>query len=106
MQCSARAFADQPGAKPGPPHTFATSDHFADSFDFKEVVERVVIDLSQAHFWDITSVGALDKVVIKFRREGTQVDVIGMNEATRTVVDRFGTYDKPEEVEKLLAVDT
>ena len=82
---------------------FASSDQFIASFDFKEVVERVVIDLSQAHFWDITSVGALDKVVIKFRREGAQVDVVGMNEATRTVVDRFGIYDKPEEVEKLMA---
>ncbi|MEO0576909.1 MAG: SulP family inorganic anion transporter [Pseudomonadota bacterium] len=82
---------------------FASSDHFTASFDFKEVIERVVIDLSQAHFWDITSVAGLDKVVIKFRREGTVVDVIGMNAATRTVVDRFGTYDKPEEVEKLMA---
>lgn len=82
---------------------FASSDHFTASFDFKEVIERVVIDLSQAHFWDITSVAGLDKVVIKFRREGTVVDIIGMNAATRTVVDRFGTYDKPEEVEKLMA---
>ncbi|MEL6869291.1 MAG: SulP family inorganic anion transporter [Pseudomonadota bacterium] len=82
---------------------FASSDHFTASFDFKEVIERVVIDLSQAHFWDITSVAALDKVVIKFRRDGTQVDVVGMNAATRTVVDRFGVYDKPEEVEKLMA---
>ncbi len=81
---------------------FASADHFIASFDFKEVVERVVIDLSKAHFWDITSVAALDKVVIKFRREGTQVDVVGMNAATRTVVDRFGVYDKPEEVEKLM----
>ncbi len=82
---------------------FASSDHFTASFDFKEVVEHVIIDLSQAHFWDITSVAGLDKVVIKFRREGTKVDVVGMNDATRTVVDRFGVYDKPEEVEKLMA---
>jgi SulP family sulfate permease len=81
---------------------FASADHFIASFDFKEVVEHVVIDLSQAHFWDITSVAALDKVVIKFRREGTRVEVIGMNQATQTVVDRFGVYDKPEEVEKLM----
>ena len=63
----------------------------------------MTIDLTQAHFWDITSVSALDKVVIKFRRDGTAVDVIGMNAATRTVVDKFGVYDKPEEVEKLMA---
>jgi len=82
---------------------FASADKFADSFDFKEVVEHVTIDLSHAHFWDITSVASLDKVVIKFRREGTEVEVLGMNEATRTVVDKFGVYDKPEEVEKLMA---
>lgn len=82
---------------------FASADHFRESFDFKEVVDRVTIDIHQAHFWDITSVAALDKVVIKFRREGTDVNIIGMNEATRTVVDKFGVYDKPEEVEKLMA---
>lgn len=82
---------------------FASADHFMASFDFKEVVEQVTIDLHQAHFWDITSVAALDKVVIKFRREGAKVNLIGMNEATRTVVDKFGVHDKPEEVEKLLA---
>ncbi|MEN0045098.1 MAG: SulP family inorganic anion transporter [Pseudomonadota bacterium] len=81
---------------------FASADAFIASFDFKEAVEHVTIDLSQGHFWDITSVKALDKVVIKFRREGTRVEVAGMNAATRTVVDRFGVYDKPDEVEKLL----
>ena len=82
---------------------FASADKFTDSFDFKEVVDSVHIDLHQAHFWDITAVAALDKIVIKFRREGTEVNIVGMNEATRTVVDKFGVYDKPEEVEKLMA---
>ncbi|GEM80551.1 SulP family inorganic anion transporter [Vibrio superstes] len=82
---------------------FVSSDKFIESFDFKEVIESVTIDLSAAHFWDITSVSALDKVVVKFRREGTHVDLIGMNQATRTIVDKFGVHDKPEEVEKLLA---
>ena len=81
---------------------FASSEQFNQSFDFKEVVPNVTIDLSQAHFWDITAVSALDKVVIKFRREGANVDVIGMNEATATVVDKFGVHNKPEEAEKLL----
>ena len=68
----------------------------------KEALDKVVIDLKHAHFWDITAVSALDKVVIKFRREGAEVEVIGMNEASATIVDRFGVHDKPEEVEKLL----
>ena len=82
---------------------FASSDQFSQSFDFKEALDKVTIDLSQAHFWDITSVAALDKVVIKFRRDGAAVNIIGMNEATQTVVDKFGVHDKPEEVEKIMA---
>lgn len=81
---------------------FASSDRFMSHFDFREAVERVVIDVTHAHFWDITSVSALDRVVIKFRREGTEVEIKGMNDATRTLVDRFGVHDKPEEVEKLM----
>lgn len=82
---------------------FASADKFMEGFNFKEVSESVSIDLCDAHFWDVTAVSALDKVVIKFRREGTQVKLIGMNQATRTIVDKFGVHDKPEEVEKLLA---
>ena len=81
---------------------FASADRFTSHFDFREAIENVVIDVSHAHFWDITSVSALDKVVIKFRREGAGVEIRGMNEATRTIVDRFGVHDKPEEVEKLM----
>jgi len=81
---------------------FNSADKFSAAFDFKEAVEKVVIDLHRAHFWDITSVTALDKVVIKFRREGADVEIIGMNEATSTLIDRFGTHDKPEEIEKIM----
>lgn len=81
---------------------FASSEQFIASFDFKEAVNTVVIDLSHAHFWDITAVNALDRVVIKYRREGATVTVIGMNEATETVVDKFGVHNDPAEVEKLM----
>lgn len=75
---------------------------FYNSFDFKEVVDRVVIDLTRAHFWDVSAVYALDKAVIKFRREGAKVELIGQNDATRTIIDRFGVHDKPEEIEKIM----
>ncbi|HZX18206.1 MAG TPA: SulP family inorganic anion transporter [Pseudomonas sp.] len=73
---------------------FSSADKFVAAFDFKEAVSKVTIDLSRAHFWDITSVAALDKVVIKLRREGTEVEVLGLNEASATIVDRFGVHDK------------
>lgn len=82
---------------------FSSADKFAGSFDFKEAVDKVIIDLTLAHFWDITSVSALDKVVMKFRREGTEVEVIGMNEASATIVDRFAIHDKPDAIDNLMA---
>lgn len=73
---------------------FASAERFINAFDYKEVIEKVRIDVSKAHFWDITAISALDKVVIKFRREATEVEVIGLNEASATMVDKFGVHDK------------
>ncbi|MDO3376747.1 SulP family inorganic anion transporter [Geoalkalibacter halelectricus] len=82
---------------------FSSADKFIASFDLKEAVEKVEIDVSRAHFWDITAVGALDKVILKFRREGTDVEIFGMNKASETMVDRFAVHDKPDAVERLMA---
>ncbi|TXT31838.1 MAG: sulP [Rhodocyclaceae bacterium] len=75
---------------------FASADRFVASFDFREVIEKVVIDVSKAHFWDITAVSALDKVVIKFRREGVEVEIVGLNAASATMLDRFAVHDKDD----------
>lgn len=79
---------------------FSSADKFVAAFDFKEAVEKVVIDLHRAHFWDISAVSALDKVVVKFRREGAEVKLVGINEASATLIDRFGVHDKPDTIEK------
>ncbi len=81
---------------------FSSADKFVAAFDFKEALGKVTIDLNRAHFWDITAVAALDKVVIKFRREGTEVEVLGLNEASATIVDRFGVHDKPDAIDQLM----
>lgn len=75
---------------------FASSEDFLKSFDFKEALDHVTIDMSRAHVWDISSVQAVDLAVMKFRREGTEVALIGMNEASRTLVDRLGVHDRPD----------
>jgi len=81
---------------------FNSSDRFIGFFDFKEAVDKIVIDVHRAHFWDITGVAALDKVVIKLRREGADVNIIGLNEASETLLDKFAVHDKPDEVEKMM----
>ena len=81
---------------------FASADDFTAAFDFKEALDRVTIDVSRAHIWDISSVAALDMAVLKFRREGAEVAIVGMNQASETIVDRLGVHDKPGALERLM----
>ena len=81
---------------------FASVDDFAAAFDYKEALDKVVIDVSDAHIWDISSVQALDMAVLKFRREGAEVEIVGLNEASRTIVDRLAEHDKPGAMDRLL----
>ncbi|WP_164730594.1 SulP family inorganic anion transporter, partial [Pelagibacterium montanilacus] len=55
---------------------FASAEEFTNAFDFKEVLDTVTIDVSRAHIWDISSVQALDMIILKFRREGAQVEIL------------------------------
>jgi sulfate permease, SulP family len=80
---------------------FASSDDFIAAFDFKNVPAKIVIDVSHAHIWDISSVAALDMAVLKFRRAGASVEIVGLNEASETIVDRLAIHDKPGALDKL-----
>jgi sulfate permease, SulP family len=81
---------------------FASADAFTAAFDFKEALEKVTIDVSHAHIWDISSVAALDMIILKFRREGADVEIIGLNEASETIVDKLAIHDKPGALERLM----
>jgi SulP family sulfate permease len=81
---------------------FASADAFTAAFDFKEALEKVTIDVSRAHIWDISSVAALDMIVLKFRREGAEVEILGLNEASETIVDKLAIHDKPGALERLM----
>ena len=67
---------------------FASADIFADRFDLRDSARNVTIDLTAAHLWDVTAVGALEDVVTRMRRHGLAVQVMGMNEASAVLVDR------------------
>jgi sulfate permease, SulP family len=82
---------------------FASAEDFMAAFDFREVLEKITIDVSRAHIWDISSVAALDMAVLKFRRDGTAVEIVGMNEASETIVDRLAVHDKQGSLDKLMA---
>ncbi len=67
---------------------FASAEIFADRFDLRDSARHVRIDLTAAHLWDVTAVGALEDVVGKMRRHGQTVDVVGLNAASAILVDR------------------
>nr|WP_218949477.1 SulP family inorganic anion transporter [Acinetobacter sp. YH12116] len=68
---------------------FSSSDKFFQFFDFKENLQQVKIDLTHAHIWDLTSVNMLNTVVQKFEARGIQVELIGLNEASDTLIDKL-----------------
>ena len=71
---------------------FSSSEKFMQSFDFNEKISNVIIDLTQSHIWDVTSVAMLDSVVSKFRKNGINVTVRGLNEASSIMIDKYGTH--------------
>ncbi|MGR6329989.1 SulP family inorganic anion transporter [Sphingomonas sp. XXL09] len=73
---------------------FASVDRFTRAFRAEGPTRRVVIDVTHAHFWDISGVAALDKIVVRLRRDGRDVEVIGYNQASADLVDRFALHDK------------
>ncbi|HEY9768793.1 MAG TPA: SulP family inorganic anion transporter [Coleofasciculaceae cyanobacterium] len=80
---------------------FVSVNQFLNSFGFKEDVESVKIDLTHAHLWDQSAIAVLDKVVLNFRRNGAEVQVVGLNEASATLVDRLAVHDKSDSLEDL-----
>jgi len=74
---------------------FATVTGFLAHFDFQEDVDRVVLDLSRSHIWDHSAVAAIDRAVLRFRRRGIEVEIVGMNDASATLVSRLAIHDKP-----------
>lgn len=73
---------------------FASVDRFTRAFHAEDSARHIRIDVTAAHFWDISAVGALDKIVARLRRDGRTVEVVGYNRASADIVDRFALHDK------------
>ncbi|MGV3616558.1 MAG: SulP family inorganic anion transporter [Fimbriimonas sp.] len=77
---------------------FVSVSAFLDALDTRERIDRVRIDLTHSHVWDHSAVAAIDKAVVRFGRNGVEVDVVGLNEASASLVGRLATYDKSDAV--------
>lgn len=75
---------------------FVSVNDFLAAFDLTETLDKVTIDLTHAHLWDQSAVKAIDRIVLKFRRRGTEVTLVGLNEASSTLLDRLAVHNKVE----------
>ena len=74
---------------------FVNTDEFLGHFDFGEDLNEVVLDLSEAHLWDGTAVGAIDRIVLKFRKRDISVSIVGLNEDSEVLMGRMAMHDRP-----------
>jgi SulP family sulfate permease len=79
---------------------FVSVENFLNSFDFQEHLESVTIDLTHAHLWDQSAIDAVDKVVVRFRRRGINVNLVGLNEASATLLERLTTHSSKQTIFK------
>ena len=69
---------------------FASADALIEAFDVRAAAgRRARIDVSGAHFWDITAVGALDKVMERLRQHGCRVELKGLDDASQRLIERL-----------------
>lgn len=71
---------------------FASVEGFVDAFDFTTQSRDIVIDFANAHIWDDSAVGAIDKVVLKYRENNNNVTIKGLNSASKRLVDKLAIY--------------
>ncbi len=75
---------------------FGSVDMMYEAMEFNEAdIDKVIIDIHDAHFWDISATGILDKIAERLKNEGKQVEIIGMNEASATLVEKYSDHEKP-----------
>ena len=80
---------------------FVSVDSFLSAFDFREKLNSVIVDLTHAHLWDHSAVDAVDKVVLRYRKRGVEVELIGLNEASATLLERLAIHDEPDALDKM-----
>ncbi|WP_430742692.1 SulP family inorganic anion transporter [Bacillus atrophaeus] len=68
---------------------FASVSDLMNAFMYREDIERVVIDLTEAHVWDDSGVAALGKIVAKFKEQGIEAELKGLNKASQALLKQM-----------------
>lgn len=81
---------------------FASVTDFVECFNYNDDVKEVNIDLTEAHLWDDSAVGAIDKIVIKYHQNGIKVNLVGLNKESNKLIDKLAVHNKPGGLEKVV----
>ena len=71
---------------------FASSNDLFSQFDYSGDPEKVIIDMSDSHVWDASTVAALDAITYKYGRHGTTVSIDGLNDESLAIHDRMSGH--------------
>lgn len=72
---------------------FASVEGFVKAFDFNIKDTNIIIDFSNSHIWDDSAVGAIDKIVIKYRSNNNEVMLQGLNSSSKNLLDRLAVHN-------------
>ena len=68
---------------------FASSNDLYTLFNYVQDPDRIVIDFSESHLWDASTIAALDSVTQKYSHYGKRVDITGLNVPSRAMRARM-----------------
>ncbi len=71
---------------------FGSSNDLIHRFDYAGDPAHIVIDMSDTHIWDASTVAALDAVTAKYRARDKTVEIIGLNPASEARHDRLSGH--------------
>lgn len=68
---------------------FASSNDLYSQFSYTSDPKNIVIDMSESHIWDASTIAALDSVLTKYESQGKSAQIIGLNEASAIFQNRL-----------------
>ncbi|MEV3960565.1 SulP family inorganic anion transporter [Nocardia sp. NPDC050193] len=71
---------------------FASSNDLVHQFDYASDPDHIVIDMSETHIWDASTVATLDAITTKYAAKGKAVEIVGLNPSSEARHGRLSGY--------------